>query len=130
VCAQCASVRPIQPFYLTKREAPYKGYLASAAWGLILCVEMGDAGPGDRAWRRRQVPTPNLRSMRGTVRRVKSLPLRHILLHLLDPIDKAQIIRYLLAPSPYRIESVRIGLFGFRLVIIRIAFDAVLDPEQ
>jgi hypothetical protein len=24
VYAQCASVRPIQPFYLTKREAPYK----------------------------------------------------------------------------------------------------------
>lgn len=27
------------PFYLTKREAPYKGYLPSAAWGVILSVE-------------------------------------------------------------------------------------------
>jgi len=39
VYAQCASVRPIQPFYLTKREAPYKGYSPSAAWGVILSVE-------------------------------------------------------------------------------------------
>jgi hypothetical protein len=38
VYAQCASVRPIQPFYLTKREAPYKGYSPSAAWGVILDV--------------------------------------------------------------------------------------------
>ncbi len=39
VYAQCASVRPIQPFYLTKREAPYKGYSPSATWGVILSVE-------------------------------------------------------------------------------------------
>jgi hypothetical protein len=39
VYAQCASVRPIQPFYLTKWEAPYKGYSPSAAWGVILSVE-------------------------------------------------------------------------------------------
>jgi hypothetical protein len=39
VCVQCASVRPIQPFYLTKWEAPYKGYSPSAALGVILSVE-------------------------------------------------------------------------------------------
>ena len=39
VYAQCAPVRPIQPFYLTKREAPYKDYLPSTAWGVILRVE-------------------------------------------------------------------------------------------
>ena len=39
VCAQCASVCPIQPFYLTKWEAPCKGYSPSAAWGVILSVE-------------------------------------------------------------------------------------------
>jgi hypothetical protein len=39
VYAQCASVHPIRLFYLTKREAPYKGYSPSAAWGVILSVE-------------------------------------------------------------------------------------------
>ena len=39
VYAQCALVRPIQPFYLTKREAPYKGYSPPAAWGVILSEE-------------------------------------------------------------------------------------------
>jgi hypothetical protein len=39
VYAQCASVRPIQPFYLTKWEAPYKGYSPPAAWGGIFSVE-------------------------------------------------------------------------------------------
>ena len=39
VCAQCASVRPIHPFYLTKREAPYNALSPTAAWGVILSVE-------------------------------------------------------------------------------------------
>jgi hypothetical protein len=39
VCAQRALVRPIQPFYLTKWGAPYKGYSQSAAWGGIFSVE-------------------------------------------------------------------------------------------
>jgi hypothetical protein len=32
VYAQCASVRPIQPFYLTKREAPYNAFSQIMAW--------------------------------------------------------------------------------------------------
>jgi len=39
VYAQCASVRPIQPFYLTEWEAPYKGYSPPAAWRVILSAE-------------------------------------------------------------------------------------------
>jgi hypothetical protein len=38
VCAQCASVRPIQPFYLTKWATPYKGNSLSAAWSVVLCM--------------------------------------------------------------------------------------------
>jgi hypothetical protein len=32
VCAQCASVRPIQPFYLTKLEVPYNAFSPITAW--------------------------------------------------------------------------------------------------
>ena len=39
VYAQCASVHPIRLFYLTKWEAPYKGYSPPSAWGVILSVE-------------------------------------------------------------------------------------------
>jgi hypothetical protein len=48
VYAQCASVHPIRLFYLTKWEAPYKGYSQSAAWGVILSV-----GRDGKRWTRR-----------------------------------------------------------------------------
>lgn len=35
-CALCASVGPVQPFYITKREEPYKRYSQSAEWGVML----------------------------------------------------------------------------------------------
>jgi hypothetical protein len=42
-----------------------------------------------------------------------------------DGLAGADRVGVVIAPSPYGIESVRIGLFGFRLVIIRVAFDAI-----